>query len=75
VPLNLLSIPWSQIYQLWRVVDKAYITRAINEQGNLIRLPANQHLRVRKALHEQSRVKKLRRHSRTDPDWSAGRLF
>ena len=39
-------------YGVWWI--KAYITRAINEQGNLIRLPANQHLRVRKALKEQS---------------------
>lgn len=38
-------------YGVWWI--KAYITRAINEQGNLIRLPANQHLRVRKALKEQ----------------------
>ncbi len=37
-------------YGVWWI--KAYITRAINEQGNLIRLPANQHLRVRKALQE-----------------------
>jgi RNA polymerase primary sigma factor len=40
-------------YGVWWI--KAYITRAINEQGNLIRLPANQHLRVRKALKEQAR--------------------
>ena len=45
-------------YGVWWI--KAYITRAINEQGNLIRLPANQHLRVRKALHEQSRGKEIR---------------
>ena len=44
-------------YGVWWI--KAYITRAINEQGNLIRLPANQHLRVRKALHEQSRGKEI----------------
>jgi RNA polymerase primary sigma factor len=40
-------------YAVWWI--KAYITRAINEQGGLIRLPANQHLRVRKALKEHSR--------------------
>ena len=39
-------------YGVWWI--KAYITRAINEQGNLIRLPANQHLRLRKALKEQA---------------------
>jgi RNA polymerase primary sigma factor len=39
-------------YAVWWI--KAYITRAINESGNLIRLPANQHLRVRKALKEKS---------------------
>lgn len=44
-------------YGVWWI--KAYITRAINEQGNLIRLPANQHLRVRKALKEQSRGKEI----------------
>ncbi|NLB62510.1 MAG: sigma-70 family RNA polymerase sigma factor [Fibrobacter sp.] len=35
-------------YAVWWI--KAYITRAINEQGNLIRLPANQHLRIKKAM-------------------------
>ena len=40
-------------YGVWWI--KAYITRAINEQGNLIRLPANQHLRIRRALKDQSR--------------------
>lgn len=40
-------------YGVWWI--KAYITRAINEQGNLIRLPANQHLRVRRALKDQAR--------------------
>jgi RNA polymerase primary sigma factor len=40
-------------YAVWWI--KAYITRAINENGSLIRLPANQHLRVRKALKEQSK--------------------
>ena len=44
-------------YGVWWI--KAYITRAFNEQGNLIRLPANQHLRVRKALHEQSRGREI----------------
>jgi RNA polymerase primary sigma factor len=44
-------------YGVWWI--KAYITRAINEQGNLIRLPANQHLRVRKALKEQSHGKDI----------------
>lgn len=44
-------------YGVWWI--KAYITRAINEQGNLIRLPANQHLRVRKALKDQSRGKEI----------------
>jgi RNA polymerase primary sigma factor len=44
-------------YAVWWI--KAYITKAINEQGNLIRLPANQHLRVRKALKEQSRGKEV----------------
>lgn len=44
-------------YGVWWI--KAYITRAINEQGNLIRLPANQHLRVRKALKEQSKGKEI----------------
>jgi len=39
-------------YGVWWI--KAYITRAINEQGNLIRLPANQHLRLRRALKEQA---------------------
>ncbi len=39
-------------YAVWWI--KAYITRAINEQGSLIRLPANQHLRVRKALKENA---------------------
>lgn len=44
-------------YAVWWI--KAYITRAINEQGNLIRLPANQHLRVRKALQEARKGKEL----------------
>jgi RNA polymerase primary sigma factor len=44
-------------YAVWWI--KAYITRAINENGNLIRLPANQHLRVRKALKEKSRGKEI----------------
>lgn len=37
-------------YAVWWI--KAYITRAINEQSGLIRLPANQHLRVKKAIRE-----------------------
>ncbi len=44
-------------YAVWWI--KAYITRAINENGSLIRLPANQHLRVRKALKEQSKGKEI----------------
>ena len=44
-------------YAVWWI--KAYITRAINENGSLIRLPANQHLRVRKALKEQARGKDI----------------
>jgi RNA polymerase primary sigma factor len=35
-------------YAVWWI--KAYITKAINEEGSLIRLPANQHLKVRRAL-------------------------
>ncbi len=41
-------------YAVWWI--KAYITRAINEQGSLIRLPANQHLRVRKALKNKNKA-------------------
>jgi RNA polymerase primary sigma factor len=37
-------------YAVWWI--KAYITRAINEQSGLIRLPANQHLRVKKAVKD-----------------------
>ncbi len=44
-------------YAVWWI--KAYITRSINEHGSLIRLPANQHLRVRKALKAQSGSKEL----------------
>ncbi len=44
-------------YAVWWI--KAYITRSINEQGSLIRLPANQHLRVRKALKEKIKGKEL----------------
>jgi len=40
-------------YGVWWI--KAYITRAINEQGNLVRLPANQYLRIRKGLKKQAR--------------------
>jgi len=39
-------------YAVWWI--EAYITRAINEQGSLIRLPANQHLRVRKGFRTLS---------------------
>ena len=39
-------------YAVWWM--KAYITKAINETGSLIRLPANQCLRVRKALTQQN---------------------
>jgi RNA polymerase primary sigma factor len=39
-------------YGVWWI--KAYITKAINEQGNLVRLPANQHLKIRKGLKEQA---------------------
>lgn len=38
-------------YAVWWA--KAYITRAINEQGSLIQIPANQNLKVRKALNER----------------------
>ncbi len=44
-------------YAVWWI--KAYITRAINESGNLIRLPANQHLRVRKALKAKNRGEEI----------------
>ena len=44
-------------YAVWWI--KAYITRSINEHGSLIRLPANQHLRVRKALKDRSGNKEL----------------
>ena len=40
-------------YAVWWI--KAYITRAINDSGSMIRLPANQHLRVRKALKEKAK--------------------
>jgi len=40
-------------YAVWWI--KAYITRAINEQGNLVRLPANQHLRIRQGLKDQAK--------------------
>jgi RNA polymerase primary sigma factor len=35
-------------YAVWWI--KAYITKALNEEGSLIRLPANQHLKIRQAL-------------------------
>jgi RNA polymerase primary sigma factor len=44
-------------YAVWWI--KAYITRAINEQGSIIRLPANQHLRVRRALKEKKNGQEL----------------
>ena len=37
-------------YAVWWI--KAFIVRAIDENGNLIRIPSNQHLRIRKALRE-----------------------
>jgi len=40
-------------YGVWWI--KAYITRAINEQGNLIRLPANKHLIIRRGLKDQAK--------------------
>jgi len=40
-------------YGVWWI--KAYITRAINEQANLVRLPANQCLRIRKGLKDQAK--------------------
>ena len=39
-------------YAVWWM--KAYITKAINETGSMIRLPANQCLKVRKALKDQA---------------------
>jgi RNA polymerase primary sigma factor len=44
-------------YAVWWV--KAYITRAINERGSLVRLPANQHLRLRKAIRERGHGKEM----------------
>jgi len=44
-------------YAVWWI--KAFITRAINEKGTLIRLPANQNYRVRKAIREYDPEKKL----------------
>jgi RNA polymerase primary sigma factor len=44
-------------YAVWWM--KAYITKAINETGSMIRLPANQCLRVRKALKESAQGKEL----------------
>lgn len=44
-------------YAVWWM--KAYITKAINETGSMIRLPANQCLRVRKALKESAQGKDL----------------
>ncbi|GHV13622.1 hypothetical protein AGMMS49938_08470 [Fibrobacterales bacterium] len=39
-------------YGVWWI--KAFITKAINEQGNMVRIPANQHLKIRKGLNEQA---------------------
>jgi RNA polymerase primary sigma factor len=39
-------------YAVWWI--KAFITRAINETGTTIRIPANQHLRIRKALKDRA---------------------
>jgi RNA polymerase primary sigma factor len=36
-------------YAVWWI--KAYITKALNEEGSLIRLPANQYIRIRRALN------------------------
>ena len=44
-------------YAVWWM--KAYITKAINETGSMIRLPANQCLRVRKALKESAQGKEM----------------
>lgn len=44
-------------YAVWWI--KAYITRAINEQSGLIRLPANQHLRVKRAVKEARKVEDI----------------
>lgn len=44
-------------YGVWWI--KAYITKAINEKANLIRLPVNQTINVRKALKEHSQGKEL----------------
>ena len=44
-------------YGVWWI--KAYITRAINEHGNLIRLPANQHLLIRKGLKKQAKGQEI----------------
>ena len=44
-------------YAVWWM--KAYITKAINETGSIIRLPANQCLRVRKALKEHAQGQDL----------------
>ena len=44
-------------YAVWWI--KAFIVRAIDENGNLIRIPSNQHLRIRKALRENGPGGKL----------------
>lgn len=40
-------------YAVWWI--KAYITKTINEEGSLIRLPANQHMKVRQALKSNNK--------------------
>lgn len=44
-------------YGVWWI--KAYITKAIDEKANLIRLPANQNINVRKALKDHAQGKEL----------------
>lgn len=44
-------------YAVWWI--KAFITRAINEKGTLIRLPANQNYKIRKAIREYDHEEKL----------------
>jgi RNA polymerase primary sigma factor len=40
-------------YAVWWI--RAYITKAINEESTLIRLPANQHLKIRQALKSKNK--------------------
>ena len=44
-------------YAVWWI--KAFIVRAIDENGTLIRIPSNQHLRIRKALREKGDTAEL----------------